>query len=37
MKVRFFTLNWEIVALIVYFVAMLAIGLGFFMKNLTFI
>ncbi len=30
---RYFTLNWEIVALIVYFVAMLSIGITFFLKS----
>ncbi len=33
MKVRNFTLNWELIVLILYFVAMLAIGIVFFLKS----
>ncbi len=33
MKVRIFTLNWELIALIIYFSAMLTIGIVFFFKQ----
>ncbi len=33
MKVRFSTLNWELIALIIYFTAMLSIGIVFFFRS----